>query len=409
MKKVAFGIMLALFLICMLALAISIKNVKSEPKTIIVPDDYSTIQEAIDNANAGDTVYVKAGIYYEHVVVNKTLMLIGEIRETTIIDANGTATAVEIECSFVTFKGFTVRNAVAGIYLSERAIQNTVENNLVINNIEGIWIITAHQMSYGENHVIKNNIIANNVYGLRLSGCEYNAIFQNKIKNNTEVGIMLEVHPTQYPERRGSHNNLIFQNVITENKIGIYIVGENNVIYHNNFINNTKNVHVYNITSYNNFWDNGYPSGGNYWSDYAGVDLYSGPYQNITGSDGISDTPYIIDENNVDNYPLMGPFRSFNTSVGYSVDVISNSTIENFQYFESNSTIRMVVSNMTANQTTGFCRLTIPHELMAPPYNITLNNTPIEYDTIFEDETLSIIYFTYQHSPIEIVIIPEFS
>jgi hypothetical protein len=54
-----------------------------------------------------------------------------------------------------------------------------------------------------------------------------------------------------------------------------------------------------------NFWDVDYPSGGNYWSDYGGVDVYSGPYQNETGSDGIGDTPYILDENNIDHYPLM--------------------------------------------------------------------------------------------------------
>jgi len=57
-----------------------------------------------------------------------------------------------------------------------------------------------------------------------------------------------------------------------------------------------------------NVWDDSYPSGGNYWSNYAGTDLYSGPYQNITGSDGIGDTPYIIDANNRDNYPLMQPY-----------------------------------------------------------------------------------------------------
>jgi hypothetical protein len=57
-----------------------------------------------------------------------------------------------------------------------------------------------------------------------------------------------------------------------------------------------------------NTWDDGYPSGGNYWSDYAGVDLFSGPYQNQTGSDGIGDTPYFIRANNTDNYPLMNPY-----------------------------------------------------------------------------------------------------
>lgn len=51
-----------------------------------------------------------------------------------------------------------------------------------------------------------------------------------------------------------------------------------------------------------------YPSGGNHWTDYSGTDSYRGPYQNETGSDGIGDTPYVIDENNIDTYPLMAPF-----------------------------------------------------------------------------------------------------
>jgi len=161
--------------------------------------------------------------------------------------------------------------------------------------------------------------------------------------------------------------------------------------------------------SYNNVWDDGYPSGGNYWSDYTGVDYYSGPYRNETGSDGIGDSLYIVDENNIDHYPLMGPFNSFNASVGYSVNVISNSTVEDFRYFESN-TIIMHVSNMTANQTIGFCRLTIPHNVMSPPYTVKVNGTTIEYQTIYENHTegISIIYFTYEHSKLGITIIPEF-
>jgi len=70
-----------------------------------------------------------------------------------------------------------------------------------------------------------------------------------------------------------------------------------------------------------NIWDDGYPSGGNYWSDYNGTDLFSGPYQNITGSDGIGDTPYVIDENNRDRYPLMKPWTP---SINATVDIIPN-------------------------------------------------------------------------------------
>lgn len=65
--------------------------------------------------------------------------------------------------------------------------------------------------------------------------------------------------------------------------------------------NNAQQVYSHNVV---NVWDDDYPSGGNYWSDYTGVNNFSGPYQNETGSDGIGDAPYIIDVNNRDQYPL---------------------------------------------------------------------------------------------------------
>jgi hypothetical protein len=87
----------------------------------------------------------------------------------------------------------------------------------------------------------------------------------------------------------------------------------NNTVYHNNFIDNTQQVHqpwwdYPAIPASVNVWDDGYPSGGNYWSDYNGTDLHSGPYQNETGYDWIGDSPYIVDQNNTDRYPLMYPF-----------------------------------------------------------------------------------------------------
>ena len=79
----------------------------------------------------------------------------------------------------------------------------------------------------------------------------------------------------------------------------------NNSIYHNNFINNGNQADAAEYSV--NIWDNGYPLGGNYWSDYTGIDEKSGPDQDQIGSDGIGDTPYIIDADNRDRYPLMGP------------------------------------------------------------------------------------------------------
>jgi len=108
----------------------------------------------------------------------------------------------------------------------------------------------------------------------------------------------------------------------------------------------------------------------------------------------------------------MGMFHSFNASLGYDVNVISNSTIEDFEYFESNSTIRIHVSNITANQTCGFCRLCIPKDLMPPPYTVIIDDGLTEVlhlnDTVYDNGTYRWIYFAYPHSTHEIRITPEF-
>ena len=104
------------------------------------------------------------------------------------------------------------------------------------------------------------------------------------------------------------------------NNYGIILGYEssNNKIFHNNFIDNTYQAYSEGAP---NTLDDGYPSGGNYWSDYAGVDLYSGPYQNETGSDGIGDTPYVIDEYNVDHYPLIKPWTPTPLVVNATIDL----------------------------------------------------------------------------------------
>jgi len=117
-----------------------------------------------------------------------------------------------------------------------------------------------------------------------------------------------------------SNNNTIRRNHVINNfKAVVIVLSGNNTIYHNNFIDNDGP--AWNPELDSNIWDDGYPSGGNYWSDYNGTDLYSGPYQNETGSDGIGDTPYVIDENNVDRYPLMSPWTPTPPAITASVDI----------------------------------------------------------------------------------------
>ena len=121
----------------------------------------------------------------------------------------------------------------------------------------------------------------------------------NNITDNRDWGIYFE-----------TSNNIITDNNIAGSKYGVYLsaifAAQNNTFYQNNFMNNT--VQVYTGSAGNvQVWDNGYPSGGNYWSSYAGIDEKNGSNQNIAGPDGIGDTPVIIDLNNTDRYPIMTP------------------------------------------------------------------------------------------------------
>jgi parallel beta-helix repeat protein len=483
--------------------------------TIIVPDDRSTIQGAINSAVDGDTIFIKAGTYYEHVTVNKTVTLAGENADTTIIDGNSTGHVVHIISDYVNVTGITVQNsgsvhmpsldagfcldgttgctitenrainngfaAISLLYSNENTIthnnlssagwggihllgssRNTVSgnniadkfgginghvssnyNNITENNVsnstygmfyhaanynticrnnistitaEGIWL--QDQVNYNvvaENTFINNtvairvqgpnynntlsgnlitgaesgikiesnarytritnnvllnnragsdswragirlengmdsqidsNIIAGNYYGILLysysprvsvwgnnitgnefglrvasGGSTYLTVSNNIVMNNQEYGIGLTGFggASNYALISGniivnnsdgialgqySNFNTISYNNISINDFGFYIeYSTQNLIYGNNLVNNSWQAYV--AAGSVNTWDDGYPSGGNYWSDYSGVDLYGGPDQDVPGGDGIGDTSYVINASNIDRYPLM--------------------------------------------------------------------------------------------------------
>ena len=180
------------------------------------------------------------------------------------------------------------------------------------------------------NTIYGNNITINSVDGIFLWDSNYNTIYANNITANVRYGVQLFC--SEYNTFRG--------NDIENNGYGVYLDDGSgyNVFYHNNFVDNTVQVEVW-MAALPNVWDNGYPSGGNYWSDYTGIDLYSGVYQNVTGNDGIGDTPYVIDGNNRDNYPLMKPYSPHDigitsivtskTVVGQGYNVFISVTVEN--------------------------------------------------------------------------------
>jgi parallel beta-helix repeat protein len=126
--------------------------------------------------------------------------------------------------------------------------------------------------------------------------CYNNTVSENSITANYDCGVRLDY----------SSYSRISGNNITDSNYGTFLYqSSNNAVYHNNFVNNVAQ--VYSETSVN-LWDDGYPSGGNYWSNYTGADEKRGPNQDLIGNDGIIDTPYVIDANDQDRYPLKNPY-----------------------------------------------------------------------------------------------------
>jgi len=581
--KAVSGVMLLLLIVSLASLAYKIQVVGTSPATITVPDDYPTIQEAINHANVGDTVFVRNGTYYEHVCVNTTVSIAGQDRNTTTIDGNQTGTVVTVTTDNVNISGFTVQNGEAGLDLAgdgntvtscmfssngvvetdlktnleiyqdpeqpipwyfpigimngnytevmelttetpvlsvevfshsdveelalalfydenmdgvpqlhefvgfgcvdknpwtclfgppkgqyiikikgqtvtgnpghfdrkitrhkgygigmHSCLNNTLSENLISGNYAGLYVQSSSGMVVHSNNVTKNiggivtenmtnsifcsnrvfantpndtystgismraaenvnlssNVVSQNCFGITIwnstntniennevyshSGwaVELHASYGNKVANNCisnvsaldgirlmfssgnilsgnnitaceHSGILLwhdcdnntatcnniqlsgslGVIPGHGVEILLSHNNTFSNNVFShgsnqglvaiessDNTVAANLVSSNrkgivlrdsirNRVYHNSIIDNWEQ-QGFDDTG-ENTWDDGYPGGGNYWSDYVGTDLHSGPYQNETGSDKIGDTPYTIDADNADSYPLI--------------------------------------------------------------------------------------------------------
>jgi parallel beta-helix repeat protein len=193
-----------------------------------------------------------------------------------------------------------------------------------------------------------------------------------------------------------SDDNEILGNNITANYghgIGLF-ASSNNTIFHNNLLDNS--IQAYSTSDSTNSWDDGYPSGGNYWSDYNGTDLRMGPFQNQSGSDGVGDTPYFIDSQNYDNFPLIGFFSDFNISSHADIQTVSNSTISNLKL---NSTeIRFNATGQP--NTTGFCRISLPTDINISQFIVLINGKQVAYTQLPGfDINETFLFLTYSYPP----------
>jgi parallel beta-helix repeat protein len=172
-----------------------------------------------------------------------------------------------------------------------------IENSNIINNWFGFYIHSSFN-----NHITLSNI-SHNWYGIRIRNSNNNSIIYN-VLDSTKNHCIILFH---------SSGNKILGNIVSnsgDSGIIIYEFSEDNKIYHNNIISS----HRHNGEDKQvNQWDNGYPSGGNYWDDYTGVDFFKGPNQDMPGSDGFGDTPYYpYFSRSKDRYPLMSPWKVTN-------------------------------------------------------------------------------------------------
>lgn len=290
------------------------------------PADFHTIQEAVNAASSGDTIFVNAGLYVENVTIDKTLTLIGEDRDEVIVTTNEHLDFFLFHIvggGKHTFSGFTflgnlslgttaiwegshntiVNNRFLFHFSGMSGPCNNVSDNIFTDNYRGITLNGAHPPLTTYPQVVTNNEFIGNSVGVLFSVDLSNATLSDNVFHNNNWGI-------------GSHyfsnieNTTISNNIFTFNDEGVAFDDAYDVsvsAYHNDFINNSIQARGASIAA--STWDDGYPSGGNYWSDYNGTDLHSGQYQNVSGSDQIGDMPYVLNLNHTDYYPLMSPYQ----------------------------------------------------------------------------------------------------
>lgn len=404
-KKITESLLLAYFLIVITIRSNAFIVDAAEPKIIHVPLSYSSIQEAINEAENGDTVLVAQGIYYENLIVNKSISLIAENQNVIINSTIGNVgSVVQVTAKNASIIGFTIRGGAAGVFLhgsKNLEVFTVVKGNTIMDAKYGVYVYWSNGSLVTENTMVNNTI---GIYVYWSSAC----IKRNMIENNSNGTVVV-----------GSRSSTFSRNTFRNNGCGIYIdwTQAAHKIYYNNFINNTQNAYFYGGSE--SVWDDGYPCGGNYWSDYNHTDLLRGPYQNVNGSDGIGDIPYQIDENNIDQFPLMGKFYTFiEYKEGNEIEVflISNSTVSDFTYLtysdsQNGQTISLIRFNVTGEHgSVGFCRITIPHDLLQGPYRVTVNDLPpLVENEIATNITHTCLYFTYYHCTEQVIIIPELS
>jgi parallel beta-helix repeat protein len=301
--------------------------------------DFRTVQEAVNAANDGDTVFIRSGTYHEPVSIMKQIFLIGENPFDTIIDVQSfypTAYAVRVEANNVTVKNLTLCNSASGAFSNGKtggvflysSYGCDVENCIVKGNNQGITLYDSNCSN------IFNNLVTENGLGITLGAYSNgNLIRGNWVTNNSYhgwigLGVVLGCSST---------NNTVTENYFFDDSLAVGVAdpcsmtaSASAVVTRNDFALNSTAVVIYNLgdwqpQTYISWSRNGE---GNFWDGYSGGDA---------NEDGIGDAPYVINELNNDSFPLMKPFKWLQGDINYDavINILDISTIA--KAFSTNS------------------------------------------------------------------------
>ena len=203
-------------------------SANSKVKTLYVggsgPGNYTKIQDAVNDANDGEQVFVydNSSPYHENIIINKSIFLTGENKDKTVIDGNDATDVIHVNSDWIHIKGFTIRNCGpdypnAGIYVSSN--YGMISSNNIENNFFGIFMFSSDKL-----YINKNNITNNLHSGIYLEESPNNYISTNFISNHPKNGVVL---------CNSSNNMTVFNNTILNNKYSGILISNSN----NNFIN----------------------------------------------------------------------------------------------------------------------------------------------------------------------------
>jgi len=345
----------------------------SEERILIVPDKFPKVSDALANATDGDTILIKSSLtpYTEDMIqVNKSVKIIGENPETTVFDGENTANVIFLVTS-----------------------DNVIIKNLTIINLSRQYG-SAIRINNALNVKVENVRIEEACFGIEVKSSNFTEVVFNEI---IKCSFGIYIHDNSY-------NNTITGNTFKDNNIALQIDSSKfNRIYHNNFMNSTSE-HVKLFDAPQTF-DDGYPSGGNYWDDMTGIDMKNGPKQDMDGSDGIIDESY----KDWDRYPMVHPLKKFKISIDfydYFIKVFTNSTLITVSLNKTNKSLDILFNK---SEGIGGCRVIISKELLSCKDS---ENWIITYDDgknqfiskwISQDNKNSYFYIVYNGTLVNII------